>query len=706
MTTIPGYFYNQRMRGYPVEVLSEGGPPPISNGSGDAIISVAFGQATIVEDDAFSVIVTRTGNADLGCSVIYTITDPSSLMTNGLQATVTFGAGEVEKEIDLDTNNVGLSADSSLTVTISDPVGCAISTTASTDNLAVQKRPSGSITPEVDVYVSDTSNVTEGNNLTFKLRRNSTSKNCQISWAVTTSDTASDIKSASRTGTALFAGTELEKEISIGTNARAGSQGSRVATLTISTPVNCTIKVGGSTATRTIIDATAQTGVSWGANANSSGLAWFQGVYNDLDGFESLRSFTSPSKTYGTDLVTEFMPSGTWNEMAKNGIPAMNKRSYVARLKNGSIKAHSMSWQFFPWPSTTAAITSAWPSAKSGMTSSFCANPLQPPGFSASASNAVRKQLSMAVWEKASLGWFDDLWRALLLRYKKEFYVYNNLRNIRVIMRPGWEENFSYTKYWGRGKATRNGVTSAAETDAEIAMVRTAKNKWAAIFKDVFGSVNASIPNDFAYPANQMFVHWCPLRKGEQTADIRKFAPEDFDLYGPDFYDHYPTYANDADWNSRLDDRDTSRMLQEGGTSKGEPQGIRAWLDFAKSKNKKFAIGEWGVWSEHYMTATGARPTYEGWDNPVFIRGFLNFMRDNAADIAYESYFNIDHSREDLNLGNGVSTAANLPGVLIKTWSGINSATSLPNPIPRPPPEVNKWSAWQFRQFLKNYTAP
>ena len=36
-------------------------------------------------------------------------------------------------------------------------------------------------------------------------------------------------------------------------------------------------------------------------------------------------------------------------------------------------------------------------------------------------------------------------------------------------------------------------------------------------------------------------------------------------------------------------------FLMRPAAANGGPQGLRAWLAFAKSKGKKLAIGEWGA---------------------------------------------------------------------------------------------------------------
>ena len=61
-------------------------------------------------------------------------------------------------------------------------------------------------------------------------------------------------------------------------------------------------------------------------------------------------------------------------------------------------------------------------------------------------------------------------------------------------------------------------------------------------------------------------------------------------------------------------------------TYKGGPWGLRAWVEFARSKGKKFAIGEWGVG--------------RAGDNPQYIQDMHDFLQWAGGSIAHEAYFN------------------------------------------------------------------
>ena len=64
----------------------------------------------------------------------------------------------------------------------------------------------------------------------------------------------------------------------------------------------------------------------------------------------------------------------------------------------------------------------------------------------------------------------------------------------------------------------------------------------------------------------------------------------------------------------------------------GGPRGIGAWLDYAKSKGKKLCVSEWAIASGHPAG---------GGDNAYFVQRISHFFRVNAADMGYESYFNL-----------------------------------------------------------------
>jgi hypothetical protein len=85
------------------------------------------------------------------------------------------------------------------------------------------------------------------------------------------------------------------------------------------------------------------------------------------------------------------------------------------------------------------------------------------------------------------------------------------------------------------------------------------------------------------------------------------------DVIGVDAYDNH--YAN-ADSTAGFTAWAHSRF------------GLDEWYAFAKQHGKKFSLPEWG------LNATG-----EG-DNPAFIRGMYQWLRQHSSGMSYESYFN------------------------------------------------------------------
>ena len=118
-------------------------------------------------------------------------------------------------------------------------------------------------------------------------------------------------------------------------------------------------------------------------------------------------------------------------------------------------------------------------------------------------------------------------------------------------------------------------------------------------------------------------IDWCSVKKGKTTVSIDYFYPGNdwVDIIAHDRYDMWLAMRTDAEWN-----KEYTKTFRTG------PQGLGTWLAYAKSKGKRLGISEWGV-------VNG--PVYPGGggDNAYFISRMFQFFKDNAADIAYESYF-------------------------------------------------------------------
>ena len=111
------------------------------------------------------------------------------------------------------------------------------------------------------------------------------------------------------------------------------------------------------------------------------------------------------------------------------------------------------------------------------------------------------------------------------------------------------------------------------------------------------------------------------------TKDARMFYPGDeyVDFIGMDAYDWWPGYTSEANIARHRDSE----------------YGWNFWLDFAKSRGKKFVLPEWGV-----APANSA----SGGDNPMYINFVYDWLKKNQQWIGYESYFqeSASYIRSDL----------------------------------------------------------
>jgi hypothetical protein len=128
--------------------------------------------------------------------------------------------------------------------------------------------------------------------------------------------------------------------------------------------------------------------------------------------------------------------------------------------------------------------------------------------------------------------------------------------------------------------------------------------QWKSCFTHVARAMKSAAPN--------LRIGWYMAKKGR--IDVRTIYPDDAPI----------TYIGI----SHYDDGE-ARFGSE--TYQGGPWGLREFLRFARSKGKKFAIGEWGV---------GRRG-----DNPDYIRSMHAFFREAGSDLAHEAYFNAKEHR-------------------------------------------------------------
>jgi hypothetical protein len=157
------------------------------------------------------------------------------------------------------------------------------------------------------------------------------------------------------------------------------------------------------------------------------------------------------------------------------------------------------------------------------------------------------------------------------------------------IIRLGWEFNGDWWAWGG----TNNGSSPAI---------------FANCWKQIVTTVRAVAPNlKFDWNVNRG-----PSAGFSSDAQMNAAYPGDayVDIVGVDSYSHW------GDWNTQLN----------------EDQGLQYWLNFAVAHGKKLSVPEWGMLPEDTDGAGG--------DHPDDIQHMWDFFKANAANIAYESYFN------------------------------------------------------------------
>lgn len=142
---------------------------------------------------------------------------------------------------------------------------------------------------------------------------------------------------------------------------------------------------------------------------------------------------------------------------------------------------------------------------------------------------------------------------------------------------------------------------------------------WRACFRRWVGILNQGSRKNFQ-------VVWNMANQGTFPHPIDRMWPggDVVDVVASQFYDRCPPITSDAQFQARLNGRDRW----------GNPAGPKAWLEYAKAKGKKWALPEWGIGGSRTVCKA------HGFDNPFFIQKMHEFLRANAAHVAFESYFN------------------------------------------------------------------
>jgi hypothetical protein len=145
--------------------------------------------------------------------------------------------------------------------------------------------------------------------------------------------------------------------------------------------------------------------------------------------------------------------------------------------------------------------------------------------------------------------------------------------------------------------------------------------EWVQCFQHAVSAVRS------AAPAVKIDWNMNADTKTPASGDPRDIYPGDayVDVVGVDFYDNWPALTSDDLWSAHYMDL----------TSSGGPHGIGAWLAFAVSHGKPLSVPEWAI------VNSSASNCGCGGDDPVYVGHMLDFFAASAANIAYESYFNL-----------------------------------------------------------------
>ena len=166
------------------------------------------------------------------------------------------------------------------------------------------------------------------------------------------------------------------------------------------------------------------------------------------------------------------------------------------------------------------------------------------------------------------------------------------------IIRLGWEMNGDWYR-WAQDDDPGTSPGDGNDPGVDPAV-------YAECFRQIVTTVRKVAPNlKFDWTVNR------GSSAGMPDDEVYDSYPGDgyVDVVGVDSYDAW------ADWNWQLT---------------GD-QGLNDWLAFALAHGKKLSVPEWGL----FVTSN-----HGNGDNATYIQNMYNFFRANAANLAYEAYFN------------------------------------------------------------------
>lgn len=197
-------------------------------------------------------------------------------------------------------------------------------------------------------------------------------------------------------------------------------------------------------------------------------------------------------------------------------------------------------------------------------------------------STPLLTQQTKGQFSQCAAGAFDQYFRGMAQRL-----VWRGATN--VIIRLGWEFNGTWFPWSVNGNYSGYKACFRRAVQAMRSVVPGLQIEWPVNRESWNGKYQATAAN--AYP-------------GDDVVNI----------IGLSYYDQWPAATSLSVWNANF-----------------KPE-LDFWANFARSRGKKLAFGEWGLGNK----SGGA------FDNPLFIQKMREFFAQNASLIAYEAYFNCE----------------------------------------------------------------
>ncbi len=220
------------------------------------------------------------------------------------------------------------------------------------------------------------------------------------------------------------------------------------------------------------------------------------------------------------------------------------------------------------------------------------------------AERGIRVSHSTPLLCKGSDGQFDECIRGDFDQYHRTVARrWKDLGHLTPIIRLGWE-------------TTQAGRAWGVQHDTSPGYQR---------YKDAF----RRIADVYRHELPSCLIDWNNLRRPH--VPVPEIYPGDdcVDIVSADLYGNRPAVETEEDWTSYANNK------RAGG-----PAGPFPFLEFARSRGKRFAVPEWAV------TNFDREPNGK-FDSPVYIRGMWQFFQSCGSDLLYECYFNRRGSNGD-----------------------------------------------------------